>query len=255
VAHTVANSTFVVDSLGGLVRFAKRPIMKPRIHTLPLTVTYFAISMLWLALEDNQAWSAIPLREIQVFDTSPAPSEWSTKSIRGDGGSIVSVLALEASVQTNAVFSGALATTSTVVKGGSPLARWHSSGRYLVTRPADNAYTLLLATIRNSSDEDVPSPVVVYDLSLPSPEAGEDPELSGHRVYYSLTGAPNSWILISGLTGSSPGRKVATLSLGSWPPGTLFYLLWVDDNGSPGKDGPYAIDNFHVEPDTSKVKR
>src|SRR5262249_54473161 len=75
-------------------------------------------------------------------------------------------------------------------------------------------------------------------------------ELPGHRVYWSLTGAANSWQLIPNLASvGTPGTLVAMVNLGSWPNGSPLYFLWADDNANANRDnagdeeGGYTIDN------------
>jgi hypothetical protein len=47
----------------------------------------------------------------------------------------------------------------------------------------------------------------------------------------------------------TPGTLTATLTLGSWPPGSLLYILWADDNANATRndmnteEGGYTIDN------------
>jgi hypothetical protein len=160
---------------------------------------------------------------------------------------------MDAAVQTNvaSAINATLVPGTAAAPGNNASAQWTSGGgAKLVTRPTGNSYTILMATIQNTSGANLPNPVISYDFGLPSALAGEDAELAGHRVYYSLTGVADSWVFVPELTSATPtpvaGAVVATLSLGAWPAGATLYMIWIDDNGGPGTDGSFSIDNFLV---------
>ncbi len=74
-----------------------------------------------------------------------------------------------------------------------------------------------------------------------------------HRVYWSLTGAADSWTAIESLSTGTAGHLTASVDVGAWAPGGNLYILWADDNGpssdtAPQKEGAYTIDNFSVTP-------
>jgi len=69
----------------------------------------------------------------------------------------------------------------------------------------------------------------------------------GHRAFFSLTGASNSWQLIPEFSGkTNAGSRDAVLDLGTWAAGAPLYILWAQDNSSRSPDTCYTIDNFRV---------
>ncbi len=86
---------------------------------------------------------------------------------------------------------------------------------------------------------------ISYNYTIPVlPVTDECP---GQRVFYSLTGAANSWMLITNFSEvTTTGRLTATLSLGIWSHGTDLFILWLDDNNETGQDGAFTIDDFAV---------
>ena len=81
-------------------------------------------------------------------------------------------------------------------------------------------------------------------------------EIPGHSVYVSSTGLLGSWVRIPALNtalAADSGPKSATVTPPSaWTVGTDLYLLFTDDNASPGRgtsgasEVGYTIDNFAV---------
>src|SRR5687767_7473511 len=140
--------------------------------------------------------AAIPLGEIQTFDSPPTVTEWSTASITGTGGSITTRTQLDAAVQSVTVASGLTITNRISKRVGNRMAQWRRAPNCLITQPTDNACTLIIAAIQNSTEADVPNPAVSFDMTAPASEVGEDPELTGYRVYLSPYGSPDSWLLI-----------------------------------------------------------
>ncbi len=184
-----------------------------------------------------------------TFDAQPGPPAWATRSISGSSGSIINAAALAASVQTNdeLAISSPLAAASISPSLIDPLTIWNSSGSNLVTRPTGNAYTLLLARCVNDSGIALPEVELSYDFRVLY--AGTE-EVPGHLVYYSLTGATNSWINIPSLSGGSNGARRVTLDIGNWAPSAPLYFLWADDNASAiaPPDAANSIDNVSVGP-------
>jgi hypothetical protein len=80
-------------------------------------------------------------------------------------------------------------------------------------------------------------------------------QLYGHRIYWSLTGAANSWVVAGNATlpatAGSTSNVVFTLSLTNWEAGATLYLVWADDNGNNGfgtADGDYTMDDISFTP-------
>ena len=182
-----------------------------------------------------------------TFDALPAIADWSTRLLPGTSASIASAAALDAAVQTN---SASEITDSLLVDSGSisPQGRasWSSTEKLVHTGPAGVAYNLLLATLQNDTAADIAYLHIGYDFSVVPAVLGSE-EVPGQRVYYSLSGLPNSWQVIPQLSGvTTVGPLDVWLSLGSWPPGALLYLLWAQDNAAQSPDASYVIDNFYA---------
>lgn len=200
--------------------------------------------------------AAIPLGAVQTFDALPVVADWSTVSIAGGGADITTTGAMDTRVQTltAASINTVLGSSATVPPSTAAIARWNSTGLYVQTRPTGNAAIALLATIENSSGGDVTSLAIDYDFGVPGPVASEDPGLAGWRVYFSMTGAADSWVLIPELTTATPGHLSAIISLGTfWEAGQMMYVLFIDDNGNGGTDGSFSGDNFRFAPGVSGV--
>ena len=211
------------------------------------TLTSLLVGAACVAASIVQA--AVPTGAIQSFNTRPLAVDWSSLTVPGAGNSIATVAALDAAVATNDI---AIITTQVITGAAAPAgnaqAQWNPGG-FLVTRPTGNAYTILMATIQNTSGGPISGSFPVsYDLGLPNVFAGEDPEIGGHHAYYSFTGAVGSWTPLPELTQVTPaaGSISADLNLGPWPAGGNLYIIWADDNGGPGTDGSYSIDNFII---------
>ena len=180
------------------------------------------------------------------FTNTPPASEWATLDITVVSSSTyASPAALDAAAQT---FDQSTITTPlplTSANGTSRLARHNTTGTYLVTQPTGVPAAVLKATLRNTSGSGIGSIIVSYDYTIPV-APGTD-ECTGQRVFYSLSGTPNSWILIPEFSGiTTAGSLSATLSLGFWTNNTDMYILVLDDNNLTGADGAFAIDNFAI---------
>lgn len=211
------------------------------------TLTSLLVGAACVAASIVQA--AVPTGAIQSFNARPLAADWSTLSVPGGGGTFTTVVALDESANTN----DAAIITAQVINGaagpaGNASAQWNPGG-FLVTRPTGNAYTILMATIQNTSGSTLSGAIPVsYDLGLPNAFAGEDAEIGGHHAYYSQTGAPGSWTVLPEFTQVTPavGGISASVDFGSWPAGGNLYIMWIDDNGGGGTDGSYSIDNFII---------
>jgi hypothetical protein len=127
--------------------------------------------------------------------------------------------------------------------GTASAATWSSTGLYLQTRLGAFGAGLLMVTLSNAAPMAIWSFDVGYDLTVPVTPFGE--EVPGHRIYYSDSGVPNSWVLITNI--STAGTHTSTPGFpGHWQPGSVMYLLFADDNATTNPDGAYQIDNFRV---------
>ena len=181
---------------------------------------------------------------IITFDTLPPASEWSTATLYGASIDIRTAPQLDVAVQTN-VAAGivqSLAESDLIPPPAMLPASWSSTGRYVQTRPAGDAYQVLMATLQNHTGSNLAQLEIAYDLGMIF--------LSGEevwpRLYFSLSGTPGSWQLV-GAT-SNAGPIIFALDLGAWPSGASLYLLWADDNSSYSPDTAMTIDNFVAAP-------
>ncbi len=183
-----------------------------------------------------------------IFDNQPLASDWSTLSVPGGSGDIAAAPQMDTEVQ---LLDASDINISLPTAAGSPpgalqLARWDGITENIVTRPTNNRMTILMARLRNNSGVAKSSLRISYDLGIVMPVLENIP---GHLVYFSLTGAANSWQPIAGLSGDgTAGAKTNTVNFSAtpWPDGSDAYLLWADDNG-PGTDPGNTLDNLILE--------
>ena len=171
---------------------------------------------------------------------------WTTASLSGGNSDVNTPSAVDAAIQTVAAagVSGALTTDGFLPPTIFGQFRWNSAGLYIQSRPTGTKLNLLLATLRNTTGAGVASFDVSYTFGEASGVQAE--EVPGFRVFYSVTGAANTWLPVPALTTGTPGALTATLTVTNWPAGSVLYLLWGDDN-AVGSEGAYTIDNFAVK--------
>ena len=175
-----------------------------------------AVALTSLLLTDTaQPASVGPSGYTNDFSVQPLAADWSTLSMAGATATITTPEQLDAAVQAVAAntVTSALAVDAVNPPALNGSAVWCSSAFFLQTRPTGNNATALMVTLVNGLGGNASSLVVSYDFTKVTPATEE---VEGHRVYYSLTGAAGSWVLIPSLTSASPGRVAATISL-VWP--------------------------------------
>ncbi len=186
----------------------------------------------------------------ETFDTLPAITDWSTV-VKGDSNTAITTAAeLDNAVNngsgtmtafTSGEATTVLSTSTTLPPSASNLGRWQSVRQHVLTRPTNNHYSTLMATVLNSTGSTLNSLTVEYDFSTPDGIAVE--EVPGHRVYFSSTGAANSWSLLNNFSGVTVAATLnQTISGLNWATGTQAYILWADDNAA-ATDSNFAIDN------------
>ncbi|MEY2409690.1 MAG: hypothetical protein QOF48_2360 [Verrucomicrobiota bacterium] len=188
-----------------------------------------------------------------TFGVAPVLPDWSTVSLAGAGNTYLDVAALTAGVQALTA-PLAEAPPSDVAYTAHGRGYWNSAALNLFTRPTGNAASVLAATLHNDAGGDITSITVSYTLGENTYTAnGEGAILDGHIVYYSLTGAANSWVQLPGApTGPSAVRTgtpvsfTLDLSATHWTAGTRLFLLFADDNGNGNTDAAYTIDDFAI---------
>lgn len=190
-----------------------------------------------------RAASVGPAGYTNAFGTLPVAADWSMFSVAGAAADATTSGQIDTEVQLVAAsaINGQAATDAVDPPAFNAAATWSSSGFYLQTRPTGNRLTLLMCTLVNNSGGDISRLTISYDFTIVAP-AGD--EISGHNVYYSLTGAAGSWIAIPALSfATTSGRLTANLNL-TWSGGSSLYVLWADDNSAPSPDTANQIDNF-----------
>lgn len=223
----------------------------------------YTIDNLFFGIEDGFLTGiSVPAggTSVLTFESVPTNAEWSTLYITGLASEITMAAELDARVQLleAATVNQTLRISSAVPPSGNNIAKWSSTLQTLVTRPNGCAFHLLMGTLRNDTARSLDSVRVFYTLAdvLPAGATNAE-EVVGHRVFFSLTGASNSWQLIPEFSTGATGALSATLQLGTWAPNQKLYLLWADDNSNAdanniGNDeGAYTIDNFQVQPPIS----
>jgi hypothetical protein len=210
-----------------------------------------ATLMLALALSLPAAISIQSVETLLTFDTLPSSNNWRAVSIGFDSGSPVITTAAQmdeqVQIRSAASISNVLQTQTVGTPSSFNYARWNAAGGFIQSRMGNNWCAVFVARLRN----DTPMPLQWLDISYdvttgPCPCAAE--EVPGFRVYFSLTGEANSWLVMPALSTGATGHVNAVINLGGiglWLPGTEAYLLWADDNSS-GTDAYYTLDNLKV---------
>jgi acid phosphatase type 7 len=180
------------------------------------------------------------------FSTQPAAADWSTRSVGTSSSAITTIAALDSAAVTNvaSAITTQCASSNSSPPDASGLAVWSTSG-YLQTRPTLVAATLLMGTFVNTTGTNATGIHINYDFTIRTNAAEED--VYGYEVFYSLTGAANSWVKIPGLSQTGQGKPSVDLTLsGTWTNGSRLYLLWADDNAVTYVDDANDIDNFYI---------
>lgn len=183
-----------------------------------------------------------------IGNTAPATSDFSTLSVGADlAGTYTTAAALDAAVSNNtsaASITTALGTSGTVPPSANSIFRVNTGLSVIQSRPTGNEYSLLLCTLVNNSGTNATNIFISYDYA---PYAVLAEEISGHRVFFSMTGAAQSWTNIAELSGLTVSNTVSvTVPVGVWPNGSTMYLLWADDNAASTDTG-HTINNFFVQ--------
>jgi len=187
---------------------------------------------------------------VLAFDSQPAAADFATYVLTGGGATYLDPAGMDAGAQTldasvivNQLSAVAQATPGTFAGG----MRWNSQTLYLQSRPttsSTNAAGVMKAVLENNSGGDLTEVTIAYDFGLYN---DVDEEVPGFRVFWSLTGAPASWTLLSVLSGNETvGRHSESMGTVVWPAGSTLYLLWADDNDDGLSDQGMSIDNFEV---------
>jgi hypothetical protein len=187
------------------------------------------------------------------FSAPPAsPADFSTLSVGGASATFETVAGLDAAVMTRdatTVIMALVTQTANPPDLNGGLAKYNSTLQALVTRPTGNDYTLLMATLVNNAGTTIYKFKLKYDYATNNVASAVPAEaIPGQRVFFSTSGAPGSWLLLStlsGLTTTTPGANAIVNGI-SWPAGGNAYVLWADDNSQPNDDWGNVIDNLAI---------
>ena len=220
--------------------------MKIILPHLPCSKTLFRLfgPALLLAALGAQAASVGPAGYTNNFSVQPNATDFATANIGGGSGDVTGATTLDAAVA--ALTAAGINTQLPLVAGAPPAAGasgfFNDTDKNLQTRPTGVKMHVILATLTNNAGGNASSVSVIFDL-LQSTIVGE--EVSGVRVYYSLTGLASSWSNVAGLNAAAAGLFSANVTLAApWNVGSPLYLLFADDNGSGSPDTANQIDNF-----------
>lgn len=193
-----------------------------------------------------------------TFSTNPIVTEFSTTVLIGSDRTFLGPAVLDAAVSGIDISTYSPAFRQLPVTITFPPSTASQGFRYntnntgfIQTRPhsdGTNAANVLLASFRNDSGTNRSALVISYDQSLGGtlPNTGSD-EIPGLRVFYSFSGAADSWQPIASLSGTeAQGSQSAVLSLGLWNVGAPLFVIWADDNDDGDTDPSYTIDNLRI---------
>jgi len=159
----------------------------------------------------------------QTFNALPAVTEWATLSVAGGGGDVETDAAIDTVMNTIAASSITTPIPTQAGSGTNANAYWRSSDLKLGTQPSGNKMTLLMAKLYNASGGSVDSMSVSYTFGLASVTPAE--AIKGHRVYWSATGATNSWTAVGDFLLAAPGTTTVVFNLTSLANGTTYYYV------------------------------
>jgi hypothetical protein len=195
-----------------------------------------------------QAAEVGPAGYTNDFSVQPVAADWATWSRAGNANDNYGP-----DTDVNSIISAAGVVSQTAVGAASPAiqltnATWSSPGQYLQTRPTGNRYTTLMAKFVNNTGTNASEIAIGYLTAMLGAAVPEDAGL-GERVYFSMSGALNSWTNLPTFTSASTNLSgiLSTNLAINWTNGGSLYLLWIDDNASgTTADMAYQIDNFSL---------
>jgi len=216
--------------------------------TNPHCFSRWALAVLLAAAGCAEAANVSSTGYTNAFGTQPPATDWATLSIAGSGTDNY-----DPDTEVNANITASAVSTQSALDAGNPPAAnanavWSSSGLYLQTRPTGNRATALMGKFLNNTGTNAAQIGLSYTFTVAAGGTTEDLG-KGTRVYFSLTGAANSWNNVAALntTASANGSSTAAANVFlNWTNGGDLFLLWLDDNSSGGTDSANQIDNFSL---------
>ncbi|MDZ4819236.1 MAG: PEP-CTERM sorting domain-containing protein [Planctomycetota bacterium] len=192
---------------------------------------------------------------LQTFGSAPPSSQWSTSFYTHASNPASNTAAQNtAQLQTLSIsgIANTLPTSSTNPPSSDSSARYNTTNLNLQTIPTGNAATFLAARLTNGTGLNVTSLNLGYDLKIAQSTLSTE-QYPGHYLYYSLTGASNSWTSL-GNFGANGTSSTPTLTpsidipVGTWTSGSPLYIVWIDDNADAGTEAAYQIDDVTFTP-------
>ena len=186
------------------------------------------------------------------FASLPPADRWATVGLPGSATPDTEAQ-LDTAIQAVAATSvnTQLVSTATTPPGTNGLGQHHTTAQYAVSRPTGNIGVAIIGKLQNAAGGAATGLNLSYDLGLIVGANATSEGVPGHRIYYSTTGAANSWTTVgtvgyqgaSNTTTSQPQNVPITVA-GGWAENGDLYVAWVDDNDGTGDDGTYTLDNI-----------
>ena len=229
--------------------FFSSRFMKSSVRLFRITALTRILAGLLCAASHMTAALVGPAGYTNSFDTLPLAADWATAA---RAGAVNDVYDMDADVNTNGLITTSLVTNRLTASANNPpgllpTAQWSSTGLYIQTRPSGGRYTVIMGKFVNDTRSNATEIAISYTRTFAGNPALEDTN-KGTRVYYSLTGASNSWINLEAFntTATNGSLNLSTNLAVDWPYGTNLFVLWVDDNALPATDVANQMDNFSL---------
>jgi hypothetical protein len=187
----------------------------------------------------------------EAFNALPAADQWATVALPGSATPDTEAQ-LDTAIQLidASTVNTQLNTTSTIPPSTNAIGRYHTTLLHAFSRPTGNIGNAIIAKLQNAAGAAATGVTLTYDLGLIVGTNATTEGVPGHRIYYSLTGAANSWTTVGTFgyqgaanTTQSQAQNIPIAISGGWANGANLYIAWVDDNDGTGDDGAYSLDN------------
>jgi PEP-CTERM motif len=144
-----------------------------------------------------------------------------------------------------------IAIVDTAGTATSNSAQRNSNNLNIQTIPTGSAFLIIMGSFQNTSAVPYSGALVSYTHGALNTPA--ETEVAGYRGYVSVDGT--SWTNMGAAFNTAPPDNTTPSNVASTvtfaspvAPGSLFYLLWADDNMNGGTEGQYTFDNFSLIP-------
>lgn len=181
-----------------------------------------------------------------TFGKNPSASSWSTLSVAGAAGDIITEGGMDTAM--NAIAGSSINNVlSTYAGSAMGPAYWWLDKLKLGTQPTGNKMTLLKGSLKNISGSTLGGLAVSYQLGAVGAPAEQ---INGHRVYWSPTGNAGSWTSAGTYLKTTSGTTTVNFNIEfstGWANNQNLYVVWADDNGT-GTQGVFTIDQVSFTP-------